>query len=474
MDGSYDVITPYRLEAPARGTSFEELVYRQDLNEVYLLLDFISGRPDKRLSDLDNKISDPESDDKHRMSSAEIIARVSEMRYPPDPPARERATDAAFLLELKDCLNWMAYPARGLTIAYTTMFAEGGHVSANAIWNAVLGILGRRPSGSTGAAAEPSRVQMAQLAFPGLVAIAAHFRLMKYFISLAGLVLSVVSAVWLWQATYGVRLAAQFAQAKLGENEMIARLYDELEKEGVATAVANQPGDLDTFCVTPPPSTQLASAADSVGQAVITKGMNSATRQLCNDYAYRHSLLLVAINDLGKYSLSPVFKVSSWFLPIHDVCAISDCGNLVPPDTSEQGSGRKALSRQEDAPSVAAMLAMMTTYLLPMLFGVVGTIAALLRGIQHRVNESTLAPRDLALSLFRLSLGMVAGICVGLFFSPPSNLPQTGGAIGVLTLSASGIAFLAGYGAEGFFRALDALVAHLFNLDKAEAQRTLR
>ena len=26
-------------------TSFEELVYRQDLNEVYLLLDFISGRP---------------------------------------------------------------------------------------------------------------------------------------------------------------------------------------------------------------------------------------------------------------------------------------------------------------------------------------------------------------------------------------------------------------------------------------------
>jgi hypothetical protein len=28
-----------------------------------------------------------------------------------------------------------------------------------------------------------------------------------------------------------------------------------------------------------------------------------------------------------------------------------------------------------------------------------------------------------------------------------------------LTLSASGIAFLAGYGAEGFFRTLDALVA---------------
>src|SRR5215471_17073717 len=92
-------------------TSFEELVYRQDLNEVYLLLDFISGRPDKRLSDLDNKFADPHSNNKDRLSSAEIIARVSEMRYPPDGPRRDRATDAAFLLELKDCLNSMAYPA---------------------------------------------------------------------------------------------------------------------------------------------------------------------------------------------------------------------------------------------------------------------------------------------------------------------------------------------------------------------------
>jgi len=68
------------------------------------------------------------------------------------------------------------------------------------------------------------------------------------------------------------------------------------------------------------------------------------------------------------------------------------------------------------------MLAMMTTYLLPMSFGIVGTIAALLRAIQRRVNESTLSPRDLALSLFRLPLGMVAGICVGLFLHAVGQL----------------------------------------------------
>jgi hypothetical protein len=175
-------------------------------------------------------------------------------------------------------------------------------------------------------------------------------------------------------------------------------------------------------------------------------------------------LLGVAIDDLGKYTYSPVFQISVWLLPIHKVCQANDCTNLA--NLYEWG-------RQEDVPSVAAMLAMMTTYLLPMSFGVAGTIAALLRGIQHRVNESTLAPRDLALSLFRLSLGMVAGICVGLFFTPSSNLVQSGGSgLGTLTLSASGVAFLAGYGAEGFFRMLDAIVAHLFSFERSQPQRS--
>jgi hypothetical protein len=481
-------------KAAVSETSFEEFVYRQHLNEVYLLLDFISGRPDKRLSDLDNKISDPHSRNKHPMSSAEIVARVTKMRHPPDPHARERAADAAFLLELKDRLNWLAYPARGLTIAYTTMFAEGGHTSANTIWNAVTGKVGRQPS----ATAEPTRVEMAQLAFPGLVAIAGHFRLMKSLISVGGLVLSLVSAVLLWEATYGVRLAVHFAQARQAENEMIAKLYDQLEKDRVVP-MANQPGDLDSFCGIEDRESSAANARprivtkamdlatrqvstaqfadfttqpngmDSAARQVSTAqfadstrqrtGMTSETRQLCNDYAYRHALLDVAIDDLAKYRVSPAFILSSTFLPIHDGCAATGCVNS---------------AQQEDAPSVATMLTMMTTYLLPMLFGVVGAIAALLRGIHQRVNESTLAPRDLALSLFRLSLGMVAGISVGLFFSPESNLAQTGGAIGALTLSASGIAFLAGYGAEGFFRALDTLVIHLFNLDRGEAHSSLK
>ena len=231
------------------------------------------------------------------------------------------------------------------------------------------------------------------------------------------------------------------------------------------------PGSLNDFCTPPPPKdsgVRLASAEGPGSPAIDAKGMTPATRLLCSEYSYQHALLEVAIADLSKYSCTAIFQISVKFLPIHDVSSEADCAAASGPSQKSAGDW----NREEDAPSVAAMLAMMTTYLLPMSFGIVGTIAALLRAIQRRVNESTLSPRDLALSLFRLPLGMVAGICVGLFFTPSGNLVQTGGELGALTLSASGVAFLAGYGAEGFFRTLDALVAHLFNLDRAQPQRS--
>lgn len=73
---------------------------------------------------------------------------------------------------------------------------------------------------------------------------------------------------------------------------------------------------------------------------------------------------------------------------------------------------------------------MMSNYLLPILFGLIGTMTALVRGIQDKVTESILSPRDRALSLIRLPLGMVAGVCVGLFFDPTTIAAQTGGNIG--------------------------------------------
>jgi hypothetical protein len=64
------------------------------------------------------------------------------------------------------------------------------------------------------------------------------------------------------------------------------------------------------------------------------------------------------------------------------------------------------------------VLSVYTRYVLPMLFGPLGTIAAAMRDIQSKVRDSTLLPRDFALSLVRLPLGVMAGLAVVLFLSP--------------------------------------------------------
>ena len=354
MNTTQDVQIPSKPGAARAETSFEELIYLQDLNEVYSLLDFISGRPDKRLSDLGNKISDPRSNNTDKLSSAAIIARVSQLRYPPDRLAGEKATDAAFLLELKDLLNWIAHPGRGLTIAYTTMFTEGSNGLGHVIRNGVARILGGQRSETTKA----TRVQMAQLAFPGLISIAANFRFVKRILSYTGVFLSLISALSLWEARYGVHLADQFSQAKRNNNEMIVKLYNQLEKEGRATQVAQRPGGLYDLCTLPSEAPGAFASAEEPTRQGVTNGMEPITRLLCNEYIPQQAMYNVLIEDLAAYSSTKIFKVFDELFPI-----------------------RKIRRAQEDFPSVSVILSMMITYSSPILFGVVGTIAALLRGI---------------------------------------------------------------------------------------------
>ena len=97
----------------------EELIFKQDLNEVHLLIDFVSGRADRSLSTL--SMRDP-GDPAKTMTSGEIIKAIAEMRYPPKGTDAVNARNAAILLVAKDQLSALATPATGLTIAYTRLF----------------------------------------------------------------------------------------------------------------------------------------------------------------------------------------------------------------------------------------------------------------------------------------------------------------------------------------------------------------
>jgi hypothetical protein len=126
-----------------------------------------------------------------------------------------------------------------------------------------------------------------------------------------------------------------------------------------------------------------------------------------------------------------------------------------------------------DSPQVvAAILSAFGTYMLSMCFTLLGAGVSILRDVYDKVRDSTLSPRDLPLAWGRLALGLVAGAAIGLFYSP-SQIPLQGGGglTGSLTLSAQGLAFLAGYGVDSVFAVFDGLLRRLSVAAQAPADR---
>jgi hypothetical protein len=173
---------------------------------------------------------------------------------------------------------------------------------------------------------------------------------------------------------------------------------------------------------------------------------------LCNQWSYYQARYDKSINDVAAFAN----KWPSVWLMIPFPTA----------PTLQQNRAGDVVARQEDVQSITLVLSAYASYVLPVLFGLVGTIASFLRDISNRITGSILSPRDETLAIIRLILGAIAGLAVGLFFTPSTTAAQISAGAGVLTLSASGIAFLAGYGADGFFRLMDALITRLFSLDQ--------
>jgi hypothetical protein len=121
-------------------------------------------------------------------------------------------------------------------------------------------------------------------------------------------------------------------------------------------------------------------------------------------------------------------------------------------------------AKVEDAPSRAAALAsIIGSAVLPFLYGLLGAGAAIIRSLSRKIRASLLSPRDLHLSFQQLALGAVVGACIGLFVSAPGS-DGNDSILGPVTLSASAISFVAGFGVEAVFQALEALITRIFNL----------
>ena len=117
-----------------------------------------------------------------------------------------------------------------------------------------------------------------------------------------------------------------------------------------------------------------------------------------------------------------------------------------------------------------ATMAVLGNYVMPILYGLLGSIAYVLRRHYDRLAAHLLSPRDVRANRIRLMLGVLIGGCVGLIFSGSSTAQSTGILGAAATLSTSAIAFLAGYGVEGVFKALDGLITQVFRVNGTERQ----
>ncbi|QBE66691.1 hypothetical protein [Pseudoduganella lutea] len=112
------------------------------------------------------------------------------------------------------------------------------------------------------------------------------------------------------------------------------------------------------------------------------------------------------------------------------------------------------------------------TSFLPLAYGVLGAGAAVVRRLWERMRESMLSPRDSTLALLQLALGGTIGACIGLFISPSGAAPgESKGLLDAWALSGSALSFIAGFGVEGVFQALENFVQRLFRTDESKRRR---
>ena len=113
----------------------------------------------------------------------------------------------------------------------------------------------------------------------------------------------------------------------------------------------------------------------------------------------------------------------------------------------------------------SVLVEILATAVLPIFYGILGAGAAAVRDLWSKMRDFLLLPRDMTLSLGRLALGAVIGACIGLFVSPTGAAGQTGPALTTaVTLTPSALSFIAGFGVEGIFVALETFIKRVFNI----------
>jgi hypothetical protein len=332
----------------------------------------------------------------------------------------------------------------------------------------------------------PSRLSLARQAYPGLVNRARQFnRRIKIIIFLL-LFWLIFTCLLSWNIAAGHAILARLDAIETAKTSILKRIAaaeitpesagasptpeaatsanleapPELSgaKPTLGPSVSSKPVLIVRYC-DQPHLLPLRTASTGPGVTIFLHQFeNAAQRQICDE-----------LNDnlIANYNIHE--DLADWLVPwrwlhwpSHLICGKDKCTD---PKVRFLDDSRLGDEHQW----AAVMVEVLTTAVLPLCYGFLGAGAAVVRSIWGKMRDSLLSPRDLTLSLGQLALGAVIGACIGLFVTPSGLAPQ--GATGLtstVTLTPSALSFIAGFGVEGVFLALESFIKRVFNIPESK------
>lgn len=536
--------TPDSGKPNADAQRLEDFIFARELNEVFLLLDHISGRWDK------SWYAPPMAESDEQMPKVRELCAIG---LAADGSSDSKVDQAVKLLCAKDKLNAAARPATGMTIAFTLLVVGEENRRSWSGWLGGIGNLWQRwtqrhavrdpvpagaghpasPSGgspapvaggggaaatappeaaATGAAAEavagaasdaasmavpgapaaaapagasapappghalvplqarrsnngywdkPTRLTLARHAFPGLVSVAAKFKRRIFLIVILLLLGLAVTCVISWHITGG-NVILQHLEALKTQDTALQKTIAEAE---LKFTTDEQERQNDESGRQPPSASQ--AQAEAQGQAKARAAARPV--QFCSLFApdatplYRSTeeyQLCSRKRQLDQRIAIAHDALGSWLRPWIDL--YRRVGGWFSGGQAFYLTGLEQSNTEELAQIVTMVVG---TAVLPLFYGVLGAGAAVVRDLWAKMRESLLSPRDYSLALLQLALGATIGACIALFISPSSQANgKEAGLLGSWALSSSALSFIAGFGVEGVFLALESLVRRVFNI----------
>ena len=302
---------------------------------------------------------------------------------------------------------------------------------------------------------------MAQTAYPDLVGKATGFRRVMASICIGLVAALLFTCALSWYVAYGNAALAELGTAR----EAMLKAQADVDKAGAPdprpqTSGARRPGRKRSR------TASRGAAAGAAGQQAPPAAQPGRSRS--RDSSWRGSR--TAIIAPGRAAI-PAPRKSSCARRAgrtrHNVVLVEErlaswaCWR---PVADCQGEDIDEPDKLGVAAHAAALLSILGSAVLPFLYGLLGAGAAIIRSLSRRIRASLLSPARPAFVVpaARARRG-------GRRLHRPVRVAAGDGRLrdtllGPVTLSASAISFIAGFGVEAVFQALEQLIRRIFNL----------